>query len=48
MLVYVLGCYNTGLNVSSQNGVLVYGMGCSYTGCGVSIQDRVLKNRTGY
>ena len=48
MLVYVMGCYYTGLNVSNQDGLLVYGMGFSYTGCGVSIQDGVSKNRTGY
>ena len=48
MLVYRIGCYYTGLNVSNQDGVLVYGMGCSYTGCGVSIQDGLAKNRTGY
>ena len=48
VLVYRLGCYYTGQNVSYQHVVLVYGMWCWYTGCGVSIQLGVLKNSTGY
>ena len=27
MLVYGMGCYYTGLNVSNQDGLLVYGWG---------------------
>ena len=28
VLVYGMGCYYTGLNVSNQDGVLMYGMWC--------------------
>ena len=35
VLVYGMGCYYTGLNVSNQDGVLVYALECS-------IQHRML------